>query len=89
MSNDKAQMQNECQRPKTDPFYPNIIGICCLLLVNRYLFVICLTSTALAHFAHLAVGLGIYAFGFDLSFGFCHLKLFGKAGTIPGKADGL
>jgi len=37
----------------------------------------------------LAVGLGIYAFGFDLSFGFCHLKLFGKAGTIPGKADGL
>jgi len=82
-------MQNECQSPKTQPSYPDIIGVGYLLLVACYSFVICLTSTALAHFAHLAVGLGIYAFGFDLSFGFCHLKLFGKAGTIPGKADGL
>jgi len=82
-------MQNECQSPKTQPSYPHIIGVGCWLLVPCYSFVICLTSTALAHFAHLIVGLGIYAFGFDLSFGFCHLKLFGKAGTIPGKADGL
>jgi len=60
--------QGKCQSPKTQPSYPDIIGVGCLLLVACYSFVIRLTSTALAHFAHLTVGLGIYAFGFDLSF---------------------
>jgi len=63
--------------------------ILCLLLVPRYSFVICQASVALAQLAHLTEGLAIYAFGFDLSFRFCHLKLFGKPGTIPGKTDGL
>jgi hypothetical protein len=53
------------------------------------LFGFCLISIALRYFGHLSDGLGIYAFGFDLSFGFCHLKLYGKAETIPGKAEGL
>jgi hypothetical protein len=53
------------------------------------LFGFCLISIALRYFGHLSDGLGIYPFGFDLSFGFCHLKLYGKAETIPGKAEGL
>jgi hypothetical protein len=59
MSNDKAQMQNECQSPKAQPWYPDIMWILCLLLVPRYSFVICQASVALAQLAHLTEGLGI------------------------------
>ncbi len=52
-------MQNECQRAKTQPCYPDIMWILCLLLIPRYSFVICLASVALAHFAHLTERLGI------------------------------
>jgi hypothetical protein len=41
------------------------------------------------HFAKLIKGFDIQSFGFDLTFGFCHLKLFSKAGTTPGKAHEL
>ena len=59
MSNSKAQMTNECQMPKTQPSYPDIFAIRCLLLIPCYSFVICLSSIALGHFGHLTEGLGI------------------------------
>ncbi len=61
----------------------------CEMLLSGYLFGFCLISTALRYFGHVSDCLGIYSFGFDLSFGFCHLKLYGNPETIPGKAEGL
>ncbi len=67
-----------------------LIQLVSLLVASVSLLVcFCLISIALRYFGLLSDGLGIYAFGFDLTFGFCHLKSYGKAETIPGKAEGL